>query len=91
MTDTPPIAPPGSIIVPPPNTPAPDELTITVGAKEIYDKLVHVESKLDALPTIDHEQRIRSLEKWRYATAGGIALGAAAIGWLLEISPHLHR
>lgn len=72
--------------------PPPDELTITVGAKEIYDGLLRVESKLDGLPIADHakrlddhESRIRSVEHWRYATGGAIGLAATALGWLLQL------
>lgn len=62
-----------------------DDLTFTVGAREIYDKLVHVETKVDALPTTDHEARIRALERWRYAAGGALALASTAVGWLLTL------
>lgn len=62
-----------------------DELTFTVSAKDIYDAVKSLEATVRALPTTDHEQRIRALERWRYAAGGGLALGAAAIGWLLQL------
>jgi hypothetical protein len=69
-----------------------DELTFTVSARDMYDGIQRLESKVDllttaigSLPTADHETRIRALERWRYAAGGGLALGGAAIGWLLQL------
>ncbi|HET8581778.1 MAG TPA: hypothetical protein VFL65_00890 [Jatrophihabitans sp.] len=78
MTNAAPI-PDGSVIVTPAGTAPPDELTMTIGAREIYDKIVHVETKLDALPIADHETRIRALERWRYAAGGSLAMSAGAV------------
>ena len=49
-----------------------EELTITVGAKEIYDKVVETAADVKEIKEsrADHETRIRALEHWRYAIVG---------------------
>lgn len=66
-----------------------DGLTVTIGAREIYDELVGVrsdvrslvESRADIDKTLgDHESRIRGLERWKYGIPGVVALSAVAAG-----------
>ncbi|MFJ9616700.1 hypothetical protein [Streptomyces noursei] len=66
-----------------------DGLTVTIGAREIYDELVGVradvrsllESRADVDKTLgDHESRIRVLERWKYGIPGVVALSAIAAG-----------
>jgi hypothetical protein len=66
-----------------------DGLTVTIGAREIYDELVGVrsdvrslvESRADVDKTLgDHESRIRVLERWKYGIPGVVALSAVAAG-----------
>jgi hypothetical protein len=61
-----------------------DPLGVTIGAREIYDQVVglrddvrsltqtnaQVEEKID-----DHEERIRAIERWKYAVPAGLATG----------------
>jgi hypothetical protein len=66
-----------------------DGLSVTIGAREIYDELVGVrsdvrslvESRADIDKTLgDHESRIRVLERWKYGIPGVVALSAVAAG-----------
>jgi hypothetical protein len=66
---------------------AEDPLGVTIGAREIYDQVVGlrddvrslVQSNSDVVKTLDdHEQRIRSVERWKYAVP------TAAIGALVS-------
>lgn len=64
-------------------------LSVTIGAREIYDELVGVRSDVRSLSENradvdrsldDHESRLRSVERWRYGIPGIIALSAVAAG-----------
>lgn len=61
---------------------------------KIYDKLVEVAATVAPLPAqaADHEQRIRSLERVRWKTAGFYLAGSAVIGVLeaLYYTNHLN-
>lgn len=66
-----------------------DGLSVTIGAREIYDELVGVrsdvrslvESRADVDKTLgDHESRIRAIERWKYGIPGVVALSALAAG-----------
>ena len=61
---------------------------------KIYDKLVEVATVVAPLPAqaADHEQRIRSLERVRWKTAGFYLAGSAVIGVLeaLYYTNHLN-
>lgn len=64
--------------------------TVTIGAREIYDELVAMRSDVrlssQSLATVsatlaDHEDRVRSLERWRYSVPAALVtafLSAAA-------------
>lgn len=70
---------------------------IRVGAREIYDKLLCLERKVDRLVTAvtdagahitDHEQRLRSLESTRWpipALATVIAIASLILGILTAV------
>jgi hypothetical protein len=79
--------------------PAPDELTITIGAKDIYDAVqeatrevralreAHDEERAErATKDADTESRLRSLERWKYALAGtsGSGLVAAVVSLITK-------
>lgn len=62
---------------------------VVITAKDMYDQLVVLSGKVDAMASIvktavdgevDHENRIRSLERWRYSQPASLA---AALGALL--------
>jgi hypothetical protein len=66
-----------------------DPLAVTIGAREIYDQVVGlradvnklVDSHADTETTLDdHENRIRSLERWRYAVPTAAIGGLVAAG-----------
>ncbi|MEU3686976.1 hypothetical protein [Streptomyces narbonensis] len=61
-----------------------DPLGVTIGAREIYDQVVglrddvrsltqHNESTAETLD--DHEERIRAIERWKYAIPAGLLTG----------------
>lgn len=61
-----------------------DPLGVTIGAREIYDQVVGlradmrslVQSHAEVTKTLDdHEERIRSVERWKY-TVGTATVGA---------------
>jgi hypothetical protein len=69
-----------------------DPLAVTIGAREIYDQVVGlrddvrtlVQSNEDVEKTLDdHEERLRSVERWKYAVPtaalGGIVSAGLAI------------
>jgi hypothetical protein len=59
---------------------------ILIALGELKSQVAVVDTKLGAIPTEDHENRIRALERFRW-TIGGLALagGAASslVGYLL--------
>lgn len=76
---------------------APDELTITIGAKEIYDELKRVggviedmreDRKEDLVARADHESRLRSLERWKYGLGGSSMASLIAAGVSLLTKRH---
>ncbi|QMU72131.1 hypothetical protein [Streptacidiphilus sp. P02-A3a] len=67
-----------------------DPLGVTISAREIYDEIVGLREDVRSLTQAseavtarqqDHEERIRALERWRYAlpVAAVTSLGALAI------------
>lgn len=61
-----------------PGTPTPDDFAQ-------FERLVRIETKLDAFNTSngDHETRIRRLEKSMWLIAGAAAAGGGIVGQLL--------
>lgn len=59
----------------------PDELSMTVSAKDIYDKVTEVASDVRDIKEsrADHETRIRALERWRYGVAAALVAAGAAL------------
>lgn len=66
-----------------------DPLGVTISAREIYDEIVgmredvrsltqHHESVRDTLT--DHEERLRTLERWKYALPTAAVSGVLAAG-----------
>lgn len=64
-----------------------DGLSVTIGAREIYDELVGarsdvrslIENRADVDKLLDdHESRLRSIERWKYGIPGVVALSAVA-------------
>ncbi|MQY07745.1 hypothetical protein [Actinomadura macrotermitis] len=58
--------------------------SVLITARDIYDKLVELSGKVDGslaaheqlrLQVIDHEQRIRAVERWRYTLPASLLLG----------------
>lgn len=49
-----------------------------MGADDDHDLLIRIEGKVDQLlvGSTDHEDRIRSLERWKYGIPAGLALTA---------------
>ncbi len=75
-----------------PDPPIPhDQLgTISIGAREVYDQVIGLRSDVQAMgqqsetvraELADHEDRLRSLEAWRYAlpVAAVTGLGGAVV------------
>lgn len=62
----------------PPTSPTPDEFAQ-------FERLVRIETKLDAYNTIgaDHEQRLRRLERALWIAVGAAGLGGGVVGQLL--------
>lgn len=63
-------------------------IALTITGKDIWDKLVKIESEVSGTPAIvaDHEIRIRSLERRVWLAAGfAAALGGGAGGALTKI------
>lgn len=67
----------------------PDPLAVTIGAREIYDQVVGLRADVNTLVTshadvettlADHEERLRSLERWRYAVPTAAIGGLVAAG-----------
>ena len=65
---------------------------VRITNREIYDRLVSLEVKVDRLAGLadlsipeslkvhnDYESRLRSLEKWRYGIPAGILIGIFAL------------
>lgn len=64
-----------------------DPLGVTIGAREIYDQVVglrddvrsltqnnaHVNEQID-----DHEERLRAIERWKYAVPAGLLTGVGS-------------
>lgn len=70
-----------------------DELTVTIGAREIYDAIQetkHEVSELrrdrddDAKDRAKLWQAVRELQRIRWQVRGAMAAGALALGWLFE-------
>ncbi|MEV1199471.1 hypothetical protein [Microbispora rosea] len=66
---------------------------VTIGAREIYDELKTVGSKLDRLDgkvdgtvaeVADHETRIRKLERVVWIAAGAAAAGGGVVGAVIR-------
>lgn len=61
---------------------------VEVTLKEVYDLLLEVSKKVNSMEPQkgqldDHEQRIRSLEKWIWRASGMAALGGAGLGQVI--------
>lgn len=81
----------GNLIVTPPPVSVPaDQLTFTIGIKDLYDTSVSTAAAVRELTDgmrdfrTDLEHRVRSLERWRYASAGAVALACTAIGFMFN-------
>jgi hypothetical protein len=62
---------------------------VTIGAREIYDELVGMRDDVRAVTQhseavratlTDHEERIRGVERWKYAIPVTVLMGASALG-----------
>ena len=62
---------------------------VLIGLGEIKTDLAVVKTKLEAVP--DHEQRIRSLERFRFTIAGAGALAGALAAWLITYLQNIHH
>lgn len=58
---------------------------MTIGAREIYDRVVAVDNKVDTLVGANLDARLRALERWRYVAGGAALTAGTAIGWLLQM------
>ena len=72
---------------------AEDELTVTIGAREIYDAVQatkHEVSELRKARDDDARDRanlwaaVRALQRIRWKVDGALTVGALALGWLIE-------
>lgn len=72
-----------------------DELRFSVGAREIYDELTGMRSDVRQLVDdhkdttrilADHEDRIRGMERWRYALPASAVVGV--VGGLVGLLGH---
>lgn len=59
-----------------------EEFVVTL--RDVYDKVARIEDRVTAMADIpakvaDHEIRIRSLEKWRYALPISLLIAVASI------------
>lgn len=70
-----------------------DPLGVTIGAREIYDQVVGLRDDVrslnqtneDVKETLDdHEERLRAIERWKYAVPAGLAtgVGGAVVAFL---------
>lgn len=64
------------------------DTAVTITNREIYDKVVHLEEKIGAVvqqaaQVGDHETRIRSVERWKYALPA--TLGSSILSVVLAI------
>jgi hypothetical protein len=66
-----------------------DPLGVTIGAREIYDELVGMREDVRSLTQTsesvahkldDHEERLRVLERWKYALPTAAVSGVLAAG-----------
>lgn len=62
----------------------PSDPFVTISNQTIYDKLVSVENAVSAMTphatTIqDHEKRLRSVERWKYALASSTVAAVASL------------
>lgn len=66
-----------------------DPLGVRIGAREIYDEVVGLREEMRAMgqqsegireELDDHEQRIRALERWKYALPIAVVSGVIAGG-----------
>jgi hypothetical protein len=66
-----------------------DPLGVTIGAREIYDELVGMREDVRSLTQTsesvankldDHEDRLRTLERWKYALPTAAVSGVLAAG-----------
>jgi hypothetical protein len=66
-----------------------DPLGVTIGAREIYDELVGMREDVRSLTQTsesvahkldDHEERLRTLERWKYALPAAAVSGVLAAG-----------
>lgn len=66
----------------------PETGQVVITNKDIYEKVVKMEGALNVLmPQVpDHENRLRSLERWRYALPTSLGTGIIAI--VLELMHH---
>lgn len=60
-----------------------DQPAVKVTLGTIYEKLLEVDKKVDPLPAavLDHEARIRSLEKHMWARMGAAAVAGAVLSF----------
>jgi hypothetical protein len=72
--------------------------TVTITAREIYDAVLTLTGRVDALiaqqgevaeDVRDHETRIRSLEKARWPLPS-LAILVSVAGLVIAVLPHLH-
>lgn len=81
--------------------PEPDPLGVTISAREIYDQIVGLRDDVRSLVQshdevdkhlADHETRLRSIERWKYAvptaTIGAIVSAGVTIFTALGGFPH---
>ncbi|MEU5149745.1 hypothetical protein AB0G42_21510 [Streptomyces yangpuensis] len=63
-----------------------DPLGVTIGAREIYDQVVGLRDDVRSLTQTnaqldeqidDHEQRLRAIERWKYAVPAGLLTGVS--------------
>lgn len=63
-------------------------LGVHIGAREIYDQVVGVREDVQGLvrseentqrDLADHEERLRNVERWKYATGTSLATAVASI------------
>lgn len=62
----------------------PDPAGVLITSKDLYDKLVDVEKAVNLMTPqanqlVDHESRIRALEKWKWSIPPTFAAAAIAI------------
>lgn len=62
---------------------------VLIGLGEIKTDLAVVKTKLEAVP--DHEQRIRSLERFRFTIAGAGTLGGGLAALLINYLQNMHH